>query len=86
MVGRSPEILVLDTNVVLHQTDLLEQSALRNVVIPSTTLEEVRHNSGQVYNAVRQVISDTGPSFLALPPPPVCVSRVVCRVPCVVQT
>lgn len=40
------QLLVLDTNVVLHQMDLLETDgclALDDVIIPQTVMEEVRH-------------------------------------------
>ncbi|KAL7983928.1 hypothetical protein Chor_000804 [Crotalus horridus] len=37
-----PHYLLLDTNVVLHQIDVLEDAAIGNVIIPQTVLQEVR--------------------------------------------
>lgn len=37
----SPHLLILDTNVVLHQTDFIEDAAITNVVILQTVLQEV---------------------------------------------
>ena len=50
--------LVLDTNVVLHQIDLLERPALCDVVILQTVLEEVRHNKISVHKRLRALIAD----------------------------
>lgn len=50
--------LVLDTNVVLHQIDLLERDALRDVIILQTVLDEVRHNKISVHKRLRAVIAD----------------------------
>jgi exosome complex exonuclease DIS3/RRP44 len=50
--------LVLDTNVVLHQIDLLEQPALRDVIVLQTVLEEVRHNKISVHKRLRALIAD----------------------------
>ena len=38
---RYPHVLVPDTNVVLHQTDFLEDAAVTNAVILQTVLQEV---------------------------------------------
>lgn len=48
-------VLVPDTNVVLHQLDLLEHKAISNVVITSTVLEEVKHRSLAAYNRLRSI-------------------------------
>ena len=50
--------LVLDTNVVLHQIDLLERPALCDVIILQTVLDEVRHNKISVHKRLRALISD----------------------------
>ncbi len=41
IVCSSPHFLVPDTNVVLHQMDLLEDVAIKNVVILQVVLQEV---------------------------------------------
>ena len=50
--------LVLDTNVVLHQIDLLERPALTDVVVLQTVLDEVRHNKLSVHKRLRAIIAD----------------------------
>ncbi len=54
----SSPYLVLDTNIILHQMDVLEHPALKNVIIPQTVLEEVRHRSKLAYDRIRAVIAD----------------------------
>ncbi|PIN23397.1 Exosomal 3'-5' exoribonuclease complex, subunit Rrp44/Dis3 [Handroanthus impetiginosus] len=46
-------ILVVDTNVVLHQIDLLENPAIDDVVVLSVVLEEVKNKNLSVYNRIR---------------------------------
>lgn len=45
-------ILVLDANVLLHQTDVVEH--LSNVVLPNVALQETRNQSPSTYDRVRQ--------------------------------
>jgi exosome complex exonuclease DIS3/RRP44 len=52
------QYLMLDTNVVLHQIDLLERPALRDVIVLQTVLDEVRHNKISVHKRLRAIISD----------------------------
>ena len=52
------QYLMLDTNVVLNQIDLLERPALRDVIVLQTVLEEVRHNKISVHKRLRAIISD----------------------------
>ena len=47
--------LVLDTNVVLHQIDLLERPTLCDVIVTQTVLDEVRHNKISVHKRLRGV-------------------------------
>ena len=49
---------VLDTNVVLHQIDLLERPALTDVIVLQTVLDEVRHNKLSVSKRLRSIIAD----------------------------
>ena len=50
--------LLLDTNVVLHQIDLLERPTLCDVIITQTVLDEVRHNKISVHKRLRALIAD----------------------------
>uniref|UniRef100_A0A2P2HYD4 Protein DIS3 homolog n=1 Tax=Hirondellea gigas TaxID=1518452 RepID=A0A2P2HYD4_9CRUS len=51
-----PHILVLDTNVALHQIDFLCHESIHDVVVPQTVLHEVRHRSLPVYKRLRDII------------------------------
>ncbi len=57
---------VLDTNVVLHQIDLLEQEVapLCNVVILQTVLEEVRARSLPIYNRLHSLLRNPSRHFV----------------------
>lgn len=50
-------LLLLDTNVVLHQIDLLENPAIIDVIVLQTVLEEVKHQSVPIYKRIREVIA-----------------------------
>ncbi|OXG95921.1 exosome complex exonuclease DIS3/RRP44 [Cryptococcus neoformans A2-102-5] len=51
--------LVIDTNIVLHQMDLLQSlPAQLPLIIPSTTIRETRHRSLPLYNRLQQLIQD----------------------------
>ncbi|GBG71084.1 hypothetical protein CBR_g8384 [Chara braunii] len=52
------KILVVDTNVVLNQIDLLENPAITDVVILSVVMEEVQHKNLSVYNRLRALVTD----------------------------
>ena len=56
---------VLDTNVVLHQIDLLERPTLCDVIVTQTVLDEVRHNKISVHKRLRALIADEKRRFLA---------------------
>ncbi|CAF0928716.1 unnamed protein product [Adineta steineri] len=49
--------LLVDTNVVLQQVDLLEDPLFTNVIVPQIVLDEVRHKSLAIYKRIRSVIS-----------------------------
>ncbi|AET03578.2 putative exoribonuclease II [Medicago truncatula] len=51
-------ILVLDTNVVLNQIDLLENPAIDDVVVLSIVLDEVKNKNLSVYNRLRAICSN----------------------------
>ena len=52
-----------DTNVVLHQLDLLEHPSIKNAIITTTVLEEVKHRSLAAYNRLRVLIADPKKRF-----------------------
>ncbi len=56
--AESPHYLILDTNVVLHQVDLITNPAMKNMIMLQTVLEEVKHQSMMIYKRVREVIQD----------------------------
>ncbi|XP_057422449.1 exosome complex exonuclease RRP44 homolog A isoform X2 [Lotus japonicus] len=56
-------ILVLDTNVVLNQIDLLENPAIDDVVVLSIVLEEVKNKNMSVYNRLRAICSNSMRKF-----------------------
>ncbi|KAH8278565.1 hypothetical protein KR018_005241 [Drosophila ironensis] len=53
-----PHYLVLDTNVVLDQIDVLEEDALCNVIVLSTVLQEVRHKSSAIFKRFNELLHD----------------------------
>ncbi|XP_077231136.1 ribonuclease II family protein [Tasmannia lanceolata] len=53
------QILIVDTNVVLNQIDLLENPAIDDVVVLSVVLEEVKNKNLAVYNRVRALCGNS---------------------------
>ncbi|PZC85547.1 hypothetical protein B5X24_HaOG216655 [Helicoverpa armigera] len=58
-----PHYLILDTNVVLHQIDVLEEDALTNVIILTTVLEEVKHQNTAIYQRLLEIIQNKRRKF-----------------------
>ncbi|KAG0461085.1 hypothetical protein HPP92_021382 [Vanilla planifolia] len=56
-------ILIVDTNVVLNQIDLLENPAISNVVMLSVVLDEVRNKNLAVYNRVTALCTNSARNF-----------------------
>ncbi|EFJ15219.1 hypothetical protein SELMODRAFT_180518 [Selaginella moellendorffii] len=56
-------LVVVDTNVVLHQMDLLENPAFRNVIILSVVLEEVKNKNLSAYNRLRNICANRSRQF-----------------------
>ncbi|KAI8807108.1 hypothetical protein BJ742DRAFT_813489 [Cladochytrium replicatum] len=54
----APHYVVLDTNAVFHQIDVIEHPAFKDVILLSTVLDELRHRSSAVYERVRNLIKD----------------------------
>uniref|UniRef100_A0A1Y1LIX1 Protein DIS3 homolog n=1 Tax=Photinus pyralis TaxID=7054 RepID=A0A1Y1LIX1_PHOPY len=59
--------LVLDTNVILHQMDLLEEDAMCNVIILNTVLEEVKHRNLPIYKRLNNIMENTDRNFYLFP-------------------
>jgi exosome complex exonuclease DIS3/RRP44 len=55
--------LLLDTNVVLDQIDVLEEETIKDVIILQTVLDEVRHKSASVYKRLRDILINPGRRF-----------------------
>ncbi|KAG8039028.1 hypothetical protein G9C98_003335 [Cotesia typhae] len=58
-----PYYLLLDTNIVLDQINILEEDLLCNVIILQTVLEEVKHRSSNVYKKLKDIIADPKRKF-----------------------
>ncbi|KAL6131212.1 hypothetical protein ACLB2K_069588 [Fragaria x ananassa] len=56
-------VLVLDTNVVLNQIDLIENAAINDVVVLSIVLEEDKNRNLSVYNRLRAICSNSLRNF-----------------------
>ena len=56
--NQAENFIVFDTNVAVHQIDLLEHPYWKDVIILSTVLEEVKHLNLNIYNRLRQLTSD----------------------------
>ncbi|KAK2159602.1 hypothetical protein LSH36_150g04005 [Paralvinella palmiformis] len=55
--------LIPDTNVLLHQIDVIEDKSVTNVIILQTVLQEVRHRSAPCYKRIKDCIDDPGKHF-----------------------
>ncbi|ELU08883.1 hypothetical protein CAPTEDRAFT_225692 [Capitella teleta] len=55
--------LVFDTNVILHQIDVIEDKAIQNAIILQVVLDEVRHRSAPVYKRIKDCIDDSSKHF-----------------------
>ncbi|BFZ19682.1 hypothetical protein BsWGS_22722 [Bradybaena similaris] len=58
-----PHYIVPDTNVVLHQIDVLEDPSIQNVIILQIVLEEIRHRSAPIYKRVKDMINNSRKHF-----------------------
>ncbi|XP_034936260.1 exosome complex exonuclease RRP44 [Chelonus insularis] len=58
-----PYYLLLDTNAVLDQINILEEELLCNVIIPQIVLEEIKHRSSNVYKKLKDIIGDPKRKF-----------------------
>lgn len=60
---KAETILIIDTNVVLHQIDALEHPKITNVVIPKVVEEEVKHNQTKTHQRLREIIAEKEKRF-----------------------
>lgn len=58
-----PHYLVLDTNIILDQIDVLEEEVLCNVILLTTVLDEVKHKSPSTFKRIREIINDKTRNF-----------------------
>eukprot|EP00873_Tetraselmis_striata_P021093 jgi/Tetstr1/441357/TSEL_029608.t1 len=63
LAGGTQFYLVIDTNVALHQIDLLEHPAVEDVIVTSVVLQEVRHRALAVYQRLRALCADNTRRF-----------------------
>ncbi|NXK87714.1 RRP44 exonuclease, partial [Formicarius rufipectus] len=59
----APHFLLPDTNLLLHQIDVLEDPVIKNVIVLQTVLQEVRNRSAPVYKRVRDMIQNPEKHF-----------------------
>jgi exosome complex exonuclease DIS3/RRP44 len=55
--------ILVDTNIVLHQIDMLEHPEVKDVVLTSTVLNEVKARNASVYQRVRKMIQQQDKRF-----------------------
>lgn len=60
---RKKHYVVVDTNVILHQMDVLESPVFTNVIIMQTVANEVRNHSMPLYNRLRTLLMDPDRRF-----------------------
>ncbi|KAI8993271.1 hypothetical protein BDB01DRAFT_716146 [Pilobolus umbonatus] len=58
-----PHYLIPDTNVFISQLDIMEHSAIKDVIVLQTVREELRHLSLPVYNRLNAIIADKTKRF-----------------------
>ncbi|WPT12794.1 Exosome complex exonuclease RRP44-like protein A [Picochlorum sp. SENEW3] len=61
--GSASCYIILDTNVVLHQIDLVEHPDVQDVIVPSVVLNEVKARNSSVYQRLRKVIASKDKRF-----------------------
>ncbi|XP_068865316.1 exosome complex exonuclease RRP44 isoform X2 [Aphelocoma coerulescens] len=58
-----PHFVLPDTNLLLHQIDILEDPVIKNVIVLQTVLQEVRNRSAPVYKRIRDLIQNPEKHF-----------------------
>jgi exosome complex exonuclease DIS3/RRP44 len=71
MVAQAPhkQLLVIDTNIAMHQVDVLEYNcpATSLMVVLQTVLQELKHLNNSVYGRVLNLMKDSSRSFIFYP-------------------
>ncbi|GJQ10975.1 hypothetical protein GpartN1_g2766.t1 [Galdieria partita] len=57
--------LIPDTNVVLHQLDLLESEVVTDVILLQTVLQETRNRNISIYERLKRLLNDQDRSFVS---------------------
>ncbi|CAK7915230.1 exosome complex exonuclease Dis3p [[Candida] anglica] len=61
----SPHYVVLDTNIILHAIDLVENiDCFFDVIVPQTVLEEVKNRSFPIYQRIRSLVKSDEKRFV----------------------
>jgi exosome complex exonuclease DIS3/RRP44 len=55
--------IIPDTNVLLHQWNVIEHKAINDVIILQTVLEELKHLNSSIHARLRALISDANRRF-----------------------
>jgi exosome complex exonuclease DIS3/RRP44 len=58
--NKTTSLVICDTNVLLHNLDVLEQAPIPNLVIPQTTLQECRANQLTAYDRTVELLRAVG--------------------------
>ena len=56
-------IIIPDTNIFIHQMDIIEHFAIKNVVVLQTVLEELRGHAISLYERLRKIIANGEKKF-----------------------
>ncbi|CAL4156656.1 unnamed protein product, partial [Meganyctiphanes norvegica] len=60
---KKPHHLIIDTNVALHQIDVLSDDAVTNIIVPQTVIQEIKHRSLPIYKRMRDIIETSSKRF-----------------------
>ncbi|XP_069960706.1 exosome complex exonuclease RRP44-like [Cherax quadricarinatus] len=55
--------ILIDTNVALHQIDVLCDDSITNVIVPQTVIGEVKHRSLPIYKRLRDLVETSSKKF-----------------------
>eukprot|EP00126_Sphaerothecum_destruens_P011113 Sdes_comp20858_c0_seq9m17701 len=55
--------LLFDTNILLHQIDIVEHPSIQNCILLETVLEEVKNKSIEIYKRLRNICSQPSKKF-----------------------
>ena len=58
-ISPTSPILIIDTNIALHQLDILQDPSIDNIYLCTTVLEETRHRNQATYQALRALTQQT---------------------------